>query len=149
MGSSKIQPYNLDNSVFSGIVEMMQELKTDIATMKDSLATKSDMSTLQSFVSSALEDAGGAVAKIQRGTLKLADYSSSNVTLSGFTDLNKMHVTLNGVSSMYGYNQGFNGCVMPYVKELELNKLVIGQFFSDDYSLELATTISYEVIQYK
>ena len=59
MSSSKIMANSLDDSVFNGIAEMMQELKTDIATMKESLATKSELTVLQN----AMANLGGMKIK--------------------------------------------------------------------------------------
>lgn len=86
MSSSKIMANSLDDSVFNGIAEMMQELKTDIATMKESLATKSDLTALQNAVANSV----GAVKSVQRGYTK-GDNDQMNVTISN-VDMSKSFV---------------------------------------------------------
>lgn len=93
MGSSKIMAGYIDDSVFNGIAEMMQELKTD-------------MTTLQNSVTSALSNVGGAVHTVQRGIkqcTKSMEYT--DVTISSIT-ASKSVVHISTGSEYTLYNSG-------------------------------------------
>lgn len=104
------------------------------------LATKSDMTTLQNSVTSALSGVGGAVKKIQRGTFNCDDGSTVSITLSGFSDLSKMSVTINGT-----FMDGQGWMQQYYESSLTLTKLTIGH---NSWSGGGGPG-SYQVIQYK
>lgn len=89
----------------------------------------------------ALQNAStGAVRHIQRGTVTMSA-NSTTVSLSGFTNLVKMIVLLNGKNS-----RGTNGTTgSPYVKNLTVDTLSIGSsYYNSNYIYEF----SYQVIEF-
>lgn len=120
---------------------------TSSAVDTSNLATKSDMTTLQNSVTSALSKVGGAVKKIQRGVLSTSNADTTAVTLSGFDDLGKMAVFLEGINGFYGKNDAA-GADIPYVSELTVSKLTIGHYYSNSYISQPSVKISYTVVQF-
>lgn len=86
----------------------------------------------------------GAVKHIQRGTVYRSndDTSDISVTLTGFSDLNKMIVLINGGVGYAGGNNSTN--YYPFGKIDSLTSLTI----SKGYGFITATTISYQVIEF-
>lgn len=113
------------------------------------LATKSDMTTLQNSVTSALSGVGGAVAKVQRGTVAVTN-AIATVTLSGFTDLNKMMVILDG-SGYWNNSSWMKGFGNFFVSDLKVNKLSISpmELNGDITASSYPMTISYQVVEFK
>ena len=126
MSSSKIQAYNLDNSVFDGVIEVLNSLQSQVDEMQNvisNLATKSDLANV-----------GGAVKKIQRGTARTSngDQAVADISLSGFTNLDKMFVILNGI---VGSSSG-SGVV--YMTSLTTTKLSVkSNYYNSDFSYQV------------
>lgn len=101
---------------------------------------------MQGFVKD-IRDAVGAVKcvrHIQRGVVKFDVESSNNneVTLSGFSNVNKMMVILDG-NSHYPDSHA----ILPYVSDLTTSKLTIGKSsYSKTYAV--SCNISYQVIEF-
>ena len=93
----------------------------------------------------ALQNAStGAVRHVQRGTLKgVPDTYSYEISLSGFTNVDKMIVLFDG--ALFRYN-GVSTEFMPIVQSITTDKLTakIHRFETDSY----ATTCSYQVIEF-
>lgn len=105
---------------------------------------------MQGFVKD-IRDVVGAiecVRQIQRGVVKF-DASSSdnvNVTLRGFSNVNKMMVILDGNS--HYYNSGYGAyAILPYVFDLTTSKLSIGK---SDFEKNKGKNnhVSYQVIEF-
>lgn len=114
---------------------IIQDSSVDIS----NLATKSDIDSIKNSV--------GAVKKIQKGTLSGETDSSKpksiSATLSGFTDVNKMCVHLDGHSMA-----GSGYYPIPFFESsLTTTKLTITQGITG-YTHKTAGTIHYTVIEY-
>lgn len=117
--------------------------KSDMTTLQNSLS--GSITTLQSNVTSALANVGGAVKKIQRGTSN----SLNAITLSGFTNVDKMVVHLEGFYSASKHaNTGVVGADSLYVSALTASKLTIGSSEIGSDSIRRDKTFSYTVIEY-
>lgn len=86
----------------------------------------------------------GAVKHIQRGTVYRSDGNTSDisVTLTGFSDLNKMIVLIDGGVGYAGGNNSTN--YYPFGKIDSVTSLTI----SKGYGFMTAATISYQVIEF-
>lgn len=128
MSSSKIQAYNLDDSVFDGVIEVLNSLQSQVDEMQNvisNLATKSDLANV-----------GVAVKKIQRGTARTGngDQAVADISLSGFTNLNKMFVILNGI---VGSSSG-SGSGAVYMTSLTTTKLSVkSNYYNSDFSYQV------------
>lgn len=111
---------------------IIQDSSVDIS----NLATKSDIDSIKNSV--------GAVKKVQRGYVDFANSQTKDVTLSGFTDLNKMVVLLNGD---YKHTSSTSFYSEVCLKQLTLNKLTIATG-NDSSAGDAVRYISYQVIQF-
>lgn len=80
------------------------------------------------------------IRKIQRGVVSLGNAYSTEISLSGFSNLNKMFVLINGT-----YCYGDDYCDM-YLKALTTSKLTVAQDTSGKNSTTYA--FSYQVIEF-
>lgn len=95
------------------------------------------------------------VRKIQRGTSSLSTSSDSknsvNITLSGFSNVNKMIVLLDGAGGYRYYSKedseySVSNAKLPYVSALTVSKLTIEQYNYSRYGY--TTYFSYQVIEF-
>ena len=124
MPSTKITEYDMEDSVFESILTKLEELETKLD-----------------------NTSSGVVRHIQRGTFvcQANGNGPTEITLTGFTNLNKMSVRLHGASySAGGSDASF--AVLPYVSSLTLNKLVLDDSTNTSYGANC--TCSYEVIEF-
>ncbi len=91
------------------------------------------------------------VRKVQRGVLTTELNTDVNVTLTGFTNVNKMFVLLNGHGGHYlrddSSNYRYSYVYMPYIKALTNAKLTVRVDGSSSYG-SASTTVSYQVIEF-
>lgn len=97
----------------------------------------------------ALANGGGVpiVRKIQRGIIELIKLESeggTSVTLSGFTNLSKMIVILNGISGRYE-DDTIAFSYTPYILSLTKTKLTVASFANSRNTSE--GKVSYQVIE--
>lgn len=143
----------------------IDEISTDVGSVGTSVATvqstsdeikaligteiATQLSALEANVIAAMPSGSSGltscIRKIQRGTTSItANEMSVSVTLSGFSNVNKMFVILDGMSYLYdGSSTAYN--MIPYLKSLTVSKLTLGH--SDDPTSGLKT-FSYQVIEF-
>lgn len=118
---------------------------TSSAVDTSNLVTKSDLTALQNTVANSV----GAVAKVQVGTVAVKD--TVDVTLSGFSNVNKMCVLLDG--HCYWKNSGFGNTSYPgspHVQSLTVSTLTISApVIGDDPNTSNTSRVSYQVIEFK
>ena len=123
-------------------LQQIEELRRGITQLQQNNETITAAIERINAAIEALQNAStGAVRHIQRGTMTLsADITT--VSLSGFTNLNKMVVLLNGENSHYS-GSGIDGS--PYVKNLTVDTLSLSSsYYSSGYNNEF----SYQVIEF-
>lgn len=112
-----------------------------------------DVKNAITSLATTLANGGGVpvVRKIQIGTLTTSLNSDVNVTLSGFKDVNKMIVLLDGHGGKYmndnSSNYRYAHVYMPYISALTATKLSVKVDGSSSYG-SASTTISYQVIEF-
>ena len=142
MSSSKIQEYNLDPNMGLAKEESVQEVKTVSDEIKALIGTEiaTQLSTLQNNIITAIgynsSGLSSCIRRIQRGTA----FGGESVTLSGFTNLDKMVVLLSGETY---YTTGSTPCGI-YLNTLTTTKLDV----SASYEGAKQTKWSYQVIEF-
>ena len=89
------------------------------------------------------------VRKIQRGTGSVANNgTSASITLSGFTNINKMIVLLNGGTSVNAseYDSSYGITRLPFVGSLSLSSLTVNS--DNPVTRKTACSFSYQVIEF-
>lgn len=114
--------------------EIKNMIGTEIATQLSNL--KNELMTAMSSSSS------GCVRHIQRGTIK-GTSTELNVTLTGFSDVSKMMVLLDGRDEK-GNGDNYTESIFPYLKTLTTSKLTIGK----PVGTYCEWLISYQVIEF-
>lgn len=112
-------------------------------------ATSAEVEAAKNAIIGAMPSGGGltsCIRKIQRGTFAVnatTNGGSTSVTLSGFSDVNKMSVRLEGSSFKTGSNS--SPAILPYVSALTASKLTVKNQTDGNGSNQ---TGSYEVIEF-
>lgn len=107
MASTKITEYDMEDSVFSGIMTKLEELSAKLDAMP-----------------------AGTVKHIQNGTVRIEKGSkSATVALSGFSDLSKMVAIINGSLQESSY---FTNAI--YLSSLTLTELTVASDYNANYS---------------
>ena len=123
-------------------LQQIEELRGGITQLQQNNETITAAIERINVAIEALQNAStGAIRHIQRGTVTMSA-NPTTVSLSGFTNLDKMIVLLNGENSHYEGN-GTTGS--PYVKNLTVDTLSISSSFDHPkYRYEF----SYQVIEF-
>lgn len=129
---------------FIALESTSQEIKTAVEGVKTDVgAVKTDVGGVKTDtedIKSQLSGGSGIIRHIQRGlaTFKKMSNNTATIALSGFTDINKMIVIINGT-----IEGGSDMGVTPYIESFSLNELVMKAYYVAQES-----TVSYQVIEF-
>lgn len=130
--------------MFIALESTLQEVKTTVEGVKTDVgAVKTDVGGVKTDtedIKSQLSGGSGIIRHIQRGlaTFKKMSNNTATIALSGFTDINKMIVIINGT-----IEGGSDMGVTPYIESFSLNELVMKAYYVAQES-----TVSYQVIEF-
>lgn len=130
--------------MFIALESTLQEVKTTVEGVKTDVgAVKTDVGGVKTDtedIKSQLSGGSGIIRHIQRGlaTFKKMSNNTATIALSGFTDINKMIVIINGTIESGSYMG-----VTPYIESFSLNELVMKVYYVAQES-----TVSYQVIEF-
>lgn len=137
-----------DPANFKPLNELIQDMITELKNTVNNVNTAvANVNTAVGTVNTNL--AGGkvpVVRKIQRGTGSISAIKTSvTITLSGFTNINKMIVLLDGGKSANGgsYDASFGITRLPYVGSLSTSSLTV----KSDNTVDSECSFSYQVIE--
>ena len=123
-----------------------EEILEAVNGLEASKAKQSTVDELKILVNQLISTPSSPIRHIQRGVVKV-DYDPVNVTLSGFSNENKMIVLINGVNSDYESATG-NSSVTGHIGVLNsISKLTISQSNTLDRS-SAESNVSYQVIEF-
>ncbi len=131
MWGQSIQPSEISGGTDT-LVSQITALTSAVATLQD---TVNDLASAGSGISS-------CIRHIQRGTTIIAGSSVEEVTLSGFTDVDKMIVLLNGTSTTLASNTV--AASLPYLEDLTTTVLSLRK----SGTVSSSYNISYQVIEF-
>lgn len=131
--------YIADKSTQTAILEAVNGLDA-------SKAKQSTVDELKSLVNQLISTPSSPIRHIQSGVVEVG-YRNTTVTLSGFSNENKMIVLINGVNSAYESATG-NSSVTGHIGVLNsISKLTISQSNTLDRST-VESNVSYQVIEF-